>query len=494
MKQGLVVVVGVLALMQLAGRAAAESPTEKRIRLLEEQLRRTQDEIRELKSQIQQQQAIGQATQRQTEQAEEQAKAATTAQKGVEVPEWLKRTTIFGDVRARHEGFYHQPHAKETVVTARNRERIRARLGVKVTLSDEVSATIRGASGDPGNPISTNDNLTGNFNRKHFNLDWAYLTFSPGSSFGMRPGTASLSFGKFPNPLFLASEMVFDDDLSPEGAVETFQLLGQPLGSIDQVKVHALQWTFNEVANKEDGWMFGGQVNPTLHFGPVQLDVGVGQYWWLNPDQIAQALSRNTTDFTTAGAPVANQNFNSALTNSNLLVTKTIQPPTPPGGKKPAAFTAITGYQSGFNQTDADLLVTFPNVIAAQPLRVFSEFVYNWDAINHDAYGYLGGLRLGQTKVRNDWAVYAFYERLEQEAAISAFTYSDYGPGGISLHAGETPLGTTNLEGPVVGVEYQLLNPLTLSARGHFTNFINRPAGVTNPTLTRLLLDAVVKF
>ena len=46
----------------------------------------------------------------------------------------------------------------------------------------------------------------------------------------------------------------------------------------------------------------------------------------------------------------------------------------------------------------------------------------------------------------------------------------------------------------MVGVEYQLLNPLTLSARGHFTNFINRPAGVTNPTLTRLLLDAVVKF
>ena len=25
-------------------------------------------------------------------------------------------------------------------------------------------------------------------------------------------------------------------------------------------------------------------------------------------------------------------------------------------------------------------------------------------------------------------------------------------------------------------------------------DFVNRPAGVTNPTLTRLLLDAVVKF
>src|SRR5256884_995223 len=147
----------------------------------------------------------------------------------------------------------------------------------------------------------------------------------------------------------------------------------------------------------------------------AQLEAGVGQYWWLNRDQIAQALSRNTIDFTTAEAPVANQNFNSVLTNSNLLVTKPIQPPTPPGGKQPAAFTAITGYQSGFNQTDADLALSFPNVIGAQPVRLFAEFVYNWDAVNDDAYGYLGGLRLGQTKVRNDWSIYAFYERLGHE-------------------------------------------------------------------------------
>ena len=37
-------------------------------------------------------------------------------------------------------------------------------------------------------------------------------------------------------------------------------------------------------------------------------------------------------------------------------------------------------------------------------------------------------------------------------------------------------------------------DPLTLSARGYFTNFINRPAGESNPTQTRLQLDALVKF
>ena len=78
--------------------------------------------------------------------------------------------------------------------------------------------------------------------------------------------------------------------------------------------------------------------------------------------------------------------------------------------------------------------------------------------------------------------MYGFYEHLGQEAAISAFTFSDFGNGG------------TNLEGPGAGIDYQLLNPLTISAKANFTNFINRPAGMTNPTQTRLQLDAQVKF
>src|SRR5207245_7741353 len=163
--------------------------------------------------------------------ATKEAKTASApARKGPELPDWLGRTTVFGDVRYRHEGFYHQPHPKGAVVTARNRERIRARLGVRVAFSDELSATIRGASGNPDDPISTNETLTGNFSRKHFNLDWAYLTFTPGRSFGIRPGAVSFNAGKFPNPIFRVGEMVFDEDLSPEGASETFQLLASPLG------------------------------------------------------------------------------------------------------------------------------------------------------------------------------------------------------------------------------------------------------------------------
>ncbi|HEX9420096.1 MAG TPA: putative porin [Methylomirabilota bacterium] len=480
------IVAGGLTLLLLLGPSAqafAESAAEQRLRVLEETLRKTQEEVQELHRQLDQQKAATQETQKKVDEAATSARTASAdAKKAVSLPDWLSRTTVFGDVRYRHEGFYHQPHAKKAVVTARNRERIRARLGVRVALTDELSATIRGASGNINDPISTNETLTGNFNRKSFNLDWAYLTFTPGQSFGIRPGAIAFTAGKFPNPIFRTDEMVFDEDISAEGLSQTFQLLGQPLGALDQVKLHALEWTFNEISNKEDGWMFGGQVNPSLHFGDLQLEAGLGQYWWLNPDQIAQALSRNTTAFTASGAPVANSAFNSSLVNTNLLVTKTIQPPTTTPGKKPAAFTAITGYKSGFNQSNAVLAATVPHLVLAQPLRFWADYIYNWDAATDDAHGWTSGLRLGQTKVKGDWSVFGFYEHLGQEAAISAFTFSDFGTAG------------TNVEGPGVGIEYQLLNPLTISAKGYFTNFINRPADNTNPTLTRFQLDALVKF
>ncbi|HZT10509.1 MAG TPA: putative porin, partial [Actinomycetota bacterium] len=233
MGKGMMVAAAVLATLALAVPGRAETPVEKRLRVLEQQLHEAQDEIKRLRGQVEQQRAVGQATQRQVEQnAEETKTTVAEAKKGLEVGDWVKRTTVFGDVRARHEGFYHQPHTEGQDVNSRNRERIRARLGVRVAFGDELSATIRGASGNINDPISTNETLTNNFNRKSFNLDWAYLTFAPGATFGVRPGVAAITAGKFPNPMFRVGEMVFDDDLSPEGFNETVQLMSEPCGPL----------------------------------------------------------------------------------------------------------------------------------------------------------------------------------------------------------------------------------------------------------------------
>src|SRR5205823_10830513 len=111
-----------------------------------------------------------------------------------------------------------------------------------------ISATIRAASGNINDPISTNETLTNNFTRKNFNLDWGYLTFTPGQTFGIRPGAVSINAGKFPLTMFRTDELVFDEDVTPEGLNETFQLLAQPHGPPDQVTRHAFPWTFAEIA------------------------------------------------------------------------------------------------------------------------------------------------------------------------------------------------------------------------------------------------------
>ncbi|HLK10579.1 MAG TPA: putative porin [Candidatus Binatia bacterium] len=479
------IIVRLLLIALLAAPAAAETPLERRLRQLEDAVRRQQQEIERLRAELRQQKAAGEAAENRAEEAQRQATATAAtveqAKPWFNPPDWLRKVSLFGDLRYRQEGFYHQPHRQGQEVTARNRERIRGRLGLRFAYSDELSATFRSATGDPNDPISTNDTLTGVFARKHVNLDWAYLTFTPGKTFDLRPGVLSITAGKFPNPIFRTDEMVFDEDLALEGLTQTVEVLGRPHGPLDQVRVRALEWTFAEVADKEDGWMLGGQVNPSLHFGTVLFEAGLGQYWWLNPDLIAQALSRNTTAFTASGAPVANSAFNPALANTNRLMTASIQPPTTTPGKTPPPFTAITGYKSGFNQTNLTLAATVPDVVRARPLRLWLDYVYNWEAAGPPS-GWTAGLRLGETSARGDWALTGFYEHLGQEAAISSFTWSEFGT------------GATNVEGPGVGVDYQPLDPFTLSARSFFTNFINRPTGSTNPTLTRFQLDALVRF
>lgn len=436
-----------------SGPIEAAMTTEDRLRALETIVHQQQEEIKQLRGELKQQKAIGTATQQQAERAEEQAK--TTDKKATAaVPKWVEKLTPFGDVRIRHEGFYNQPTPKGggTKVVARNRERYRWRLGVKYAYSDELAATVRLTSGNPNDPISTNETFNGEFSRKNVNLDWAYLTVAPGQTFGIRPGLLTVNAGKFPNPMFRVGEMVFDEDLSPEGFNQTIQLLDQPMGPVDQVKVHAEQWTFQEVDDAQDGWMFGGQINPTAHLGDIQLEGGFAQYWWLNPNLIAQAA-----------------NTNSSIEDALAQQLKIFD------GDE------IVAFQSGFNQTNLTLQATVP-VVEDVPLRVFGDYVYNWQAATSAAHGVLVGMRLGQTKEAGDVAGSLVYEYLEREATIGAFAWSDFGNGG------------TNNQGPVVALDYQLFKPLTLTARSYFTKYIDAPPDLNNRTQIRLQLDAQLRF
>lgn len=446
---GLAVWMVLVCVSAAASRVDAAMTAEQRLRILEEQLKAAQDEIRSLRREVEEQKQ-----ERAAEAPPAAPPAAKAEAKPAELPKWLSSITPFGDVRIRYEGFFNQPHEEGDVVHARNRARFRARIGLTYKYSDELAATVRLATGNPDDPISTNVTFDDVFDRKNINLDWAYLTLAPGDTFGWRPGVFTLQGGKFGLPHFRVGEMIFDDDVSPEGFSEKVAVLGKPVGYLQQVNVYAVQWTFAEISNSQDGWMFGGQVAPRLKLGDAEVEVGLAQYWWLNPDFIARDL-----------------NTNSALFNSNLIEEVVVDDET-----------EIVGYVGAFNQTNMTIAALFPDVVLGQPLRLSMDWVYNWQAATDADWGVQGAIRLGLPKKRGDWAVTLLYEYLEREAAISSLVWSDFGFGG------------TNVQGPMLGLEYQLLDPLTLTARGYFVNYIDRPAGSTNSTLIRTQVDAMVRF
>jgi hypothetical protein len=440
----------VLGGAMLASTAMAAPPIEERVRALEKEISALHKELDARKEEDARRQA--EALKAAAAPAPPPSEADRTMHA---VAEKLSHFTPFGDVRLRYEGFYNRSATRGSTILDRDRARLRARIGFTYKHDDELSATLRIASGNPNDPISTNSTLDKLFTRDTVGLDWAFLTFTPGERFHVRPGLLALTGGKFPNPMFRTGEILFDDDLAFEGFAETVALLAAPHGPLERLDFHAIQASFAEVGNGADGWMIGGQIHPRATFGDVVVEGGLSHYWWHKPDLIAQAL-----------------NTNSALFNSNLLTTKT----TPTG-------TTITGYQSGFSHTDLALAVTVPDTLFHMPLTTFGDVLYNWEAKNdHNQLGLRGGASLGKTKARGDWKIGAYYERIEREAAISAFTFSDFGPGG------------TNQEGPVLQIAYQLADPLTIQATTFFTNYIDRPAGTTNPTQVRLQVDAQLKF
>ena len=92
------------------------------------------------------------------------------------------------------------------------------------------------------------------------------------------------------------------------------------------------------------------------------------------------------------------------------------------------------------------------------------------------------GAGIGQTKDPGDWALSAAWTRVETDSVLSMFTQSDFGR-----------RGGTNVQGPIAKLDY-MLPSLTLTAKGYFVNFIDKPKGLPNSTVNRVQFDALFAF
>ncbi|MSQ48224.1 MAG: hypothetical protein EXR78_07520 [Deltaproteobacteria bacterium] len=425
-----------------------------------------QERLHRLESQ---QQTLVTQTQTQAEQqanAVEDLKKTTVADVKKNI-DWLNRISLFGDIRVRQEGFY------QDTVAARNRQRLRLRFGARIQVSDELEGGLRLVSGDPNEIIANNQTLTDSFTRKPINIDNAYITIRPGKTLGLERQFFSITGGKFSVPFFrpravMASELLFDEDLSPEGLAEDITVFeGKEGAVVRSVKLATGQWAIKEFAADRDAFMLGEQVQVALAPTPkTQLTLAAADYYFLRSDAVAQERNRNTQ---------------LVLTNSVVLKDGTVVR----GGDviAPNANNSIRRFAGGFHIFNASAQFAWDTGYAQWPFTLMVEFAHNFQAKFGDDNAYLIGAGIGQTKNPGDWAFSAAWTRIETDAVLSMFTLSDYGR-----------RGGTNVQGPIAKIDYMLLPRLTLTAKGFFVNFVDRPKGLPNSSVNRMQLDAQFVF
>ena len=357
------------------------------------------------------------------------------AQSGSAPAPWYERIEFGGDFRSRYEGFYQD--GRET----RHRGRFRLRFRIDTDVNDDTHLQIPIASGDPGTPVSTNQTLTGFFRPKPFNLDRANIRYNPTGASAL-----TLGVGKFGSPM-TRTQMVWDDDLNFEGGYE--QVAWAVSDTID-VTLLALQTAVNEVSGDADSYMLGGYGEVGFSFGAHRLQVSVANYGFANVDQVAVGRATGS--------------LNSLLTN---LVNRD-------------ADGNIVGLVSDFNMIDTIVEAEFDTGRKDYPFRLLGEYLRNTKAVSDRDTGLWFEAEYGGSRTLRTYTLGYTYGRIQQEAALSPFVFSDM-PG-------------TNTELHMFTVAYVPLPNLSLDLTMHVTRRLDVDAGASNRWLTRPHIAAIVRF
>tara|TARA_B100000315_G_scaffold260302_1_gene320680 strand:+ start:5234 stop:6745 length:1512 start_codon:yes stop_codon:yes gene_type:complete len=223
---------------------------------------------------------------------------------GAEIAERLR---FQGDLRLRTE---YNKNRNFSDGADRYRQRMRLRFGLTAQVTDDLTAGFRMGSGNPNFVNTAEINLSDGFSRKTFlNLDNAYLRYKPNE-------WSTTTGGKFGVPWWrpsagnMTAEIVWDNDVQPEGIVQQFHRkdvgifseLGVTGGVLvvdqfDEAKDFDDQGVRRlDIGNKNPGnLMFGGQALASLDTpGLEEFGLGAGKakfgtafYAYENADSIA---------------------------------------------------------------------------------------------------------------------------------------------------------------------------------------------------------------
>lgn len=275
-----------------------------------------------------------------------------------------ERIKVKGDFRYRHD------YIDVEGVPSRNRDRIRARIGLFAQIRDDLESGLQLASG-PNSPVTTNQTLGNAASTKDIRLDLAYVRWDlPFEGF-------TVTGGKFKNPLYRPATLIWDDDVNPEGIAVHY-------AEGDLFATAMAFWTV-ERSTEDDSMMLTGQVGWRHQFehGPGLL---LGTSFYENADIRGRAPLFD-------GLPRGN------------------------------SVDANGDYRYGFRQVEVFAETDLSSLKV--PLTLFGHYVKNLDAGSQDRAYAIGA----QWTPLSRWELAYSYRNVDADSVIGDFTESDFGLG-----------------------------------------------------------------
>lgn len=399
---------------------------------------------------------------------EEVAKEIARESSTMAALDWTKKLKFGGDVRVRYQSdFFDEDNSTFFSVSdypeVLNRTvdeqyfRYQARLWAKARVNDQTEVGLRLATGNEGNPISTNDTLGDYMAKDSVTFDQAYIKWTPFSDPVAFPAKIDLWGGRMPNP-FLSTDLVWDSDVNFEGIATTMEI---PFRTDWKGFLNAGVFPLQELAlSAHDKWLLGGQVGLQYNQGKsITYTLAAAYYDYQNVQGIRNPYSIDGDGPYDDTAPQFQQTGNVVFDINQYNTGDTL-------------FALASDYNE-LNLTAAVDLQSF------DPIHVLlqADYVRNLgfdneevDALTgedvpEDVSGYLIGLTVGHPKIEQllDWQVSLSYKYLEADAVLDAFTDSDF------------HLGGTNAKGWILGGQLGLGKNFWLRTRWLSSDAISGP-------------------
>ena len=372
----------------------------------------------------------------------------TLWQAAPDLPSWVQKLSMKGDLRFRFENF--NSAGDGNTKPARERFRYRFRYGVAATLNDAWMVGFRLASGGTGNSVSTNETMDDDGGNDDLNIDQAYAAWTPYDDM-------KITFGKMPNPLRL-DDAVWDSDYTPEGVAFSY---AYELSQNHKVGV-ALGGIIVDESGSDSSDAYAGLAQVTLDStltSRVSSYFGVATYNLFNKEaakELGASYMRGNTA-TYSGNPVTqvnNQNYN------------------------PYIFDGALTYQ----------MDSFPAYQGTFPISFGGTYITN-PTLDDEERGYLVTIKFGKAKKVGNWEMGYQFRELQADSLYDNWVADDYGAYGVGGDSNSYYAGT-DVRGHVVHFKYQLTASMQCAARVMRTEALTTSSHET----TRGQFDLIWKF